>query len=103
MHNSIIKHGIVRKAIDDRLHTIVQHLKQAIKYTIMSTEATDGALQLQCVTNPSINAMFIQKCTKHGRRLLSVGIEIFSTSIVAHVDYDLVLARLVMRIGVADE
>ena len=69
----------------------------------MSTEATDGALQLQFVTNSSINAMFIQKCTKHGRRLLSVGIEIFSTSIVAHVDYDPMLPRLVMWIGIADE
>ena len=69
----------------------------------MPTEATDGVLQLQFVTNPSINAMFIQKCTKHGRRLLSVGIEIFSTSIVAHVDYNPVFARLVMRIGIADE
>ena len=103
MHDSIVKHSIVRKAIDDRLHIIVYHLKQTVKHTIMSTEATDGALHLQFVTNPPINTMFIQKCSEHSRRLLTIRVEILSTSIIAHVDNDPMLPRLVLWIGIADE
>ena len=103
MHDSVIKHGIVRKEFDDRLHTIVQYFKQAIKHTIMSTEATDGALHLKFVTNPSINAMFIQECSKYRRWLLTVRVEILSSRINAYVDYNPMLPRLVLWIGVADE
>ena len=98
MHDSIVKHSIVRKAIDDRLHAIVQHLKHTVKHTIMSTEATDGALHLQFVTNPAINTMFIQKCSEHS----PVRVEIFSTSIAAYVDNDPMLSWLVLGISVAD-